>query len=60
MRKIIKVMGYLGMIIFIVISILNKMINISDKFFAILTIASFIMFLPMLIDEIKIVMKLYK
>ena len=52
-----KILGYLGMIIFILISAFNKMLNIKDSFTAIVMIVSVFMFLPMLIDEIKTLIK---
>ncbi|AOR25113.1 hypothetical protein [Clostridium taeniosporum] len=60
MKKRLQVIGYLGLIIFIVTCIFNKIVNFSDMFSAILMIGSFIMFLPMLIEEIKSVRKFDK
>ncbi len=60
MKKTLQIIGYLGMVIFIVASILDSMVNLNCMLSAILIIASLIMFLPMLIEEIKSIMKFYK
>lgn len=53
MKNKIKIAGYIGMSIFIITSILDKTTNINNKISTILMIVSLVLFIPMVIKELK-------
>lgn len=53
MEKLIRKIGYIGIIIFIFISSCDGYLHINDSLSSIIMIISFIMFAPMVIQEIR-------
>lgn len=52
MKTYIKIIGYLGMIIFIVLNIVNRLTAINDMIYGIVMILSLIMFIPLCVQEV--------
>ncbi|WP_161618785.1 hypothetical protein [Terrisporobacter glycolicus] len=52
MKTYIKIIGYLGMFIFIVLNIVSRLTDISDVVYVIVMIMSLIMFIPLCIQEV--------
>ena len=52
MKTYIKIIGYSGMIIFIVLNIVNRLTTINDMIYVIVMILSLIMFIPLCVQEV--------
>ena len=52
MKTYIKIIGYLGMFIFIVLNIVNRLTAINDMIYGIVMILSLIMFIPLCVQEV--------
>ncbi|XAM37695.1 hypothetical protein TPHSE_19790 [Terrisporobacter petrolearius] len=52
MNMYIKIIGYLGMIIFIVLNIVSRLTDINDMVYVIVMIMSLIMFIPLCVQEV--------
>lgn len=52
MKRIISMLGIIGIVLFAVFSIIDHIFFIDDKVYSVLMLISFIMLLPMLIREL--------
>lgn len=52
MKKNVTRIGYLGIIIFLLLNILNKMVTVSDIVYVVIMVISLIMFIPLCIQEV--------
>lgn len=52
MKRIISMLGIIGIVLFAVFSIIDHIFFLDDKVYSVLMLISFIMLLPMLISEL--------
>ena len=52
MKRIISMLGIIGIVLFAVLSIIDHIFFLDDKVYSVLMLISFIMLLPMLIREL--------
>ena len=52
MKRIISMLGIIGIVLFAVFSIIDHIVFLDDKVYSVLMLISFIMLLPMLIREL--------
>ena len=52
MKRIIRMLGIIGIVLFAVFSIIDHIFFLDDKVYSVLMLISFIMLLPMLIREL--------